>query len=263
MTRFTGSAFDAEPVPAAVEDPFATPLFDPATGEVLEPEAAPVAAPAGPGPLVAGVDLRADAHAYAGELRRALEDRVALEYDALLAERPDGPLEVAVQPELRYLADASAVFAELGKVFTDLSRRTRGMAGDLVLESRPSAAERIEKSGGSASTRVRSSAGEVKVTTTQPTETFAETDQLVDVLVAHLVGDLGSGVTSAGAAEYAAGARAMARALQDVTSPWSWKSSALDALRRAMPDALAARLAKAYGRRPKGEARTTIEAVKP
>src|SRR5690606_37490060 len=110
------------------------------------------------------------------------------------------------------------VFTEVGKVFTDLGRRARAMAGDLVLEAKPDDAERLERKGGSASMRVSSSAGEVKVTTTQPTETFADTDAILDVLVAHLLDERADLAATTGLpAVYAGGARDLAAAVRGLT----------------------------------------------
>lgn len=273
--------------PPPWESPTA-PAFDPATGEVLDPE------PLTPGPLTyeeaigrrsapdAAVDdgswdvglvaltptalaaSASDTAAFTRSLREAIDGRLAAEYDRLRDGRDPGkPLEVAVEPELRYLTSAADTFTAVARVFTDAAAHARGQAGDIVLEVKPDDAQRLERKGGSASLRVgrTSSGGEsVKVTVRQATETFADTDAILDVLVAHLIDERADLAATTGLpAVYAGGARDLAETVRGLTSPWSWKSSALDVLAGQLDDALKARLKAAYGRRPKGDPRTEVK----
>lgn len=261
--------------PPPWESPTA-PAFDPATGEVLDPE--PVALPDAavddgswdvglvaltPTALAASAS---DTAAFTRSLREAIAGRLAAEYDRLRDGRdPAKPLTVAVEPELRYLTSAADTFAAVARVFTDAAAHARGQAGDIVLEVKPDDAERLERKGGTASLRVgRTSSGgdSVKVTVRQATETFADTDAILDVLVAHLIdGAMPGKITSEtdAAVVYANGMRVAVAAVQGLTSPWSWKSSALDALAGQLDDDLKARLVAAYGRRPKGDPRTEVK----
>ena len=260
--------------PPPWESPTA-PAFDPATGEVLEPEADLPDAAVDDGSWDVGLVAltptalaasASDTAAFTRSLREAIDGRLAAEYDRLRDGRdPAKPLTVAVEPELRYLTSAADTFAAVARVFTDAAAHARGQAGDIVLEVKPDDAERLERKGGTASLRVgrTSSGGEsVKVTVRQATETFADTDAILDVLVAHLIDAVEP--PPALAPEWseetlAIGARALAAAVRDLTSPWSWKSSALDVLAGQLDDALKARLVAAYGRRPKGDPRTEVK----
>ena len=267
-------------------DPFDLPAFDPETGELLGDEEEPTGAALAPVDLASAAVLAIESvdheqvAAFTGDLRAALQTRRDALYQALLDRRPEGrPTPESVAPELTWLADVHDVFTAVGKVFTEQARDAKSLAGDVVLEVRTD--RDVEASGGSASVRVgvpgsrRGNA--VKVTATQPTETFANTPAIVAVLVPYLLErEVSAGMPGSEAVEdapeaYAAGARDMARVLlglaghHGLLSSPGWKSSALDVLRgelQSMGEAgndLAARLREAYGRRPKGNLRVEVE----
>lgn len=221
---------------------------------------------------------RGELAAFAGNLRAALDDRVNALYGAALAARPDGPVtEATVGPELAVLASVSDLGRIMADVFGRMDKGARALASDVVLEvKRPDPSRSLEHTGGSASVRVGVRAGEdVKVTVTQPTETFTDTPGIVDVVVAYHVSRIPTalGAQPAVVGAYAEGARDMAQLLLGLdgvpsllASP-KWKSSALDALRRDLERStepgLAGRLDAAYGRRPVGNLQTTVERVEP
>lgn len=261
--------------PPPWESPTA-PAFDPATGEVLDPEPDLPDAAVDDGSWDVGLVAltptalaasASDTATFTRSLRDAIDGRLAAEYDRLRDARDPGkPLDLAVEPELRYLTSAADTFTAVARVFTDAAAHARGQAGDIVLEVKPDDAERLERKGGTASLRVgRTSSGgdSVKVTVRQATETFADTDAILDVLVAHLIDEREDldGSPSAGTLPvlYASGARDLAETVRGLTSPWSWKSSALDVLAGQLDDTLKARLKAAYGRRPKGDPRTEVK----
>lgn len=246
------------PEPMVVVDP---PPFDPTTGEVLEApqEPSPVSADAdepvrpledraGVDSLVLDISPQQDVAAFTRDLRARVEGRIDSAYSALYAaRRDDQPVEVAVRPEVRWLAASHDTLMAMAGVFRDAAGMVKSIAADVVQDARPD--RDLVKRGGSASLRVPVTPGatsEVKVTATRPTEAFADVDAILDVLVAHLLTDYdGNDIT-----EYALGARAALAAAQDVTSPWKVKTSALDVLVRRLPEDLAGRLRAAYGRRP-------------
>lgn len=267
----------------AAPDPFDTPVLDERTGELLEPSASTPAADAAVVPVgiaaaaaqaVEAVDHEQVA-AFTGDLAAALERRTSTAYQALVDRRPAGRVTAeVVAPELAWLADAHDVLAAIGKTFTDQARSIKSLAGDVVLEVRTD--RDVEAAGGSASVRVGTpgrAGSAVKVTATQPTETFTDTAAIVDVLVPWLL-DSSEDPTLAHQAvpdAYCDGARDMAATLLGLhgrvgllAAP-KWKSSALDVLRATLQGAgevgvgLAARLAVAYGRRPKGNVQVTVE----
>lgn len=261
--------------PPPWESPTA-PAFDPATGEVLDPEPVVPDAAVDDGSWDVGLVAlsptalaasASDTAAFTRSLREAIDGRLAAEYDRLRDARdPAKPLDLAVEPELRYLTSAADTFAAVARVFTDAAAHARGQAGDIVLEVKPDDADRLERKGGTASLRVgRTSSGggeSRKITVRQGTETFADTDAILDVLVAHLVDALDERMPDLDAVQvqqYANGARELAAGVRDLTSPWSWKSSALDVLAGQLDDDLKARLKAAYGRRPKGDPRTEVK----
>ena len=265
-------------------DPFDLPPFDPTTGEVLEVVDAEVADV--PQSAIIPVDLAgtavravtavnpADLAAFTGDLRAALDKRVGETYGALVSQRPEGaPTPEVVAPELAWLADAHDVFAALGKVFTDQAKGVRSVAGDVVLEVRTDRSD-LERTGGSASLKVGTASAPgsaIKVTTTQPTETFTDTPAIVDVLVPYVIDRTADAHDSPDQAGVAIGARAMARVLLGLEGHYGllaapkWKSTALETLRGELQGmgqtgaALASRLAKGFGRRPKGSVTVDIE----
>lgn len=248
----------------------ALPWVNTATGEILEAE--PVADEPTSGALapLVQVALTPEAVAAAGDdvagftrdLRDTITARMGEQYSALIAARPAGPLTVAVEPELRYLAAASDTFDAVGKVLTDAAKMARGLALDAVLEAKPEDADRLDRSGGSTSLRVGRKAeggqGSVKVAVTQRTEVVTDTPGIIDVVVAHLLNrrDLAVGEAPT---YYADGIRDGIEVLGALTSPPKWKTTALDALALELDDGLKARLVEAYHRRPVGEATAKIE----
>lgn len=305
--------FDGAPEPEG--DPFDQPLYDPATGEVLDPEPTtfaglPVVTSTQVPPdtfllttaehaaAITALDAlpqhmaddtaqavafpeRGELQAFAGNLSRALDDRVNALYNAAQQRRPAGPTtQASLAGEVTTLAAISDLGKTLGEVFTRMDKGARSLLAD-VLGELPRAAE-VEKHGGSMSVRVGVRPGEdVKATITQPTEVFTDTAGIVDALVPHLIAvsadrgglsEVTEGIGTATAA-YASGARAMAAALLGLdgglgllASP-KWKSTALDALRadleRSAEPGLAGRLDAAYGRRPVGNVQTKVERVEP
>lgn len=276
------SGFDDAPAGFGAH-PFDEPIVDMSTGEILDDspsldsglpssEIAGLPTTSLADGAVSAIALAADVDAFAGELRRDLERRVDEQYGALVTLRPDGPVtEATVARELQWLADAHDVFVKIGAVFTEQARGVRSLAGDAVLEVRRD--RDLERTGGSASVKVgaRGTGEAVKVTATRSTDTFADDEPIVDVLVSHMLGRLPADAVDPGA--YAAGARDMADALLGLhgvvgllAAP-KWKSTALDVLRELLESgdepsrALAVRLRAAYGRRPVGNVNTKIERV--
>lgn len=267
----TADPFDT---PAGEVDPFDLPPFDPESGELLDVVDAEIV----PDGQVVHVDLATTAlaavgavdhgkvTAFAGDLSAALDQRIGQTYGALIAARRDGPVTPeVVAPELAWLADAHEVLAAIGKVFTDQGRGVKSLMGDVVLEVR--ADRDLERTGGSATVKVGTAgqAGEaVKVTATQPTQTWTDAPAIVDTLVPYLMG-------ADGDAAFAQGARAMARVLLGLDGHYGllaapkWKSTALETLRgelQAMPGTgvdLAARLAAGFGRKPVGNVQVEVE----
>lgn len=251
------------PEPLVVVDP---PSFDPATGEVLEEPQEPTPVSTGPeepvrpledrtdaSALLLSLEPREDVAAFTRDLRARVNGRIDSAYSALAAaRRDDQPVEVAVRPEVQWLAASHDTLMAMSNVFRDAAGMVKSIAADVVQDARPD--RDLVKNGGSASLRVpvaQGAAPEVKVTVTRPTEAFADLDAILDVLVAHLVGVAADAEVSGEEVEaYARGARDMIAAAQDVTSPWKVKTSALDVLVRRLPEDLAGRLRAAYGRRP-------------
>lgn len=249
----------------------ALPWVNTATGEILEAEPVDEPTSGALAPLVQ-VALTPEAVAAAGDdvagftrdLRGTITARMGEQYSALVAARPEGPLTVAVEPELRYLAAASDTFDAVGKVLTDAAKMARGLALDAVLEAKPEDADRLDRAGGSTSLRVGRKAeggqGSVKVAVTQRTEVVTDTPGIIDVVVAHLLNRLDIPDSGGAAATYyAEGIRDGIEMIGVLTSPPKWKTTALDVLALELDDGLKARLVEAYHRRPVGEATAKIE----
>lgn len=277
--------FNSTPVFDSTPD-FDAPVFDPTTGEVLDagtqaaltdpfPEATPVVVLDGPTELAAlgirSVDgAQGNVVQFARELGEALTARVRERYGIARKMRhvrttADGvelpPFETEVVGELQTLADMADVLAALGKAFTAASGEARALAGEVVADVHYE--RNIERTGGSASIRVGSRGGTVKVTTTQPTEPFVDEAEVVDVVVADLVGTVAGQLSKARVEGYAQGARDAIPAVFGLMSPPAWKTTALGGLvtnlqSRGERD-LSERLARSYGRRPKGNAQVKIE----
>lgn len=265
--------FDEPPpwaqAPAATRDAATGLVYDAATGEVMTPE---------PTEAVTGdvLHLAADQASVAAiaddlpgwtvALRTALEERVADEYSALLAARDQSaPIDVAVGPELRYLANAVETFETVANVFTEAARHAKQTAGDVALETRPEDATRIQQAGGSTSLRIgrRNEGGEgsVKVTVTQRTKVVTDTPALVRVILERLtMYNIDDDIDIDSLADaYQYGAISVLSVVQELTSPWTWKTSALDIYGRSLPEELRAEFYRAYHRAPVGEASTRIE----
>lgn len=285
-------AFDG--APPVEGDPFAEPLHDPATGELLEAmtvtaqevgQAFGIDATTGLPTEWTSLERlpqhmaddtaqamvfpeRGELQAFAGNLSRALDDRINALYNAAQAKRPAGPVtQAAIAGEVTTLAAISDLGKTLGGVFTRMDQAARSLLTDVLAEL-PRGAE-VEKRGGSMSVRIGTRPDEdVQATLTQPTETFTDTPGIVDVLVPHLLSQDPGMADSLPVAAYAQGARDMAAVLlEQLLAAPKWKSTALDALRadleRSAEPGLAARLDAAYGRRPKGDPRATVERVAP
>lgn len=241
-------------------------MFDPATGEIIEDQPEVDDATAGrildalaahaavADPLVLHIGPHADIDAYSANLRGAIRARIDAGYNALVSARPDAPIDVAVAPELRWLTATHDTLDTVGRVFADAIKDVKSITGDVIQEARPE--RELHKVGGTASVRVARVEGEegtVKASVTQPTKAFAELPAILDVLVADMLAQVdAAGWSEEQVAAYADGARdALARA-QEITNPWGVKTSVLDKWLPLLPDALAARLRAAYGRKVHG-----------
>lgn len=224
----------------------------------------------------------ADLGAFTGALRRDLEERIDRTYAAAYAARPvhlspgigkhegevvaSRPTQADVAPELALLGDQFEVLDALAKVFAEASLRVRSIAGDVVQEVQW---ERdVAKTGGTTSVKVGARGSAIKTTVTQATETWTEDATIVDVLVATLVDKPGDNPLEAEvlyAQAYATGARDGIAGYTALLAAPKFKITALDALRDKLQGAndfpLAERLNRAYGKRAKGDPRTTIERV--
>lgn len=269
---------------------FDVPLHDPATGELLEdrehahddelldsdPPQESVDDAAQQIALFASGGAALNSATFVHDLRLALNARIDELYAAKAAQRRQRlsptsgdvqpPTTSDVQPELLLLSDMHSTLTGVGRAFADAAKSTTQIASDVVLDVKHERAETIEQQGGTASVRVGGHQGSVKVTTTQATKPFAETDQIVDVLIADLLADVdvtGIERPDEHVSLYAKGARDAIAGLLGLVSPLSWKTSALDVWQRALQtrneEALASRLAAAYGRRPVGSLNTKIE----
>lgn len=224
----------------------------------------------------------ADLGAFTGALRRDLEERIDTTYAAAYAARPvhlspgigkhegevvaSRPTQADVAPELALLGDQFEVLDALAKVFAEASLRVRSIAGDVVQEVQW---ERdVAKTGGTTSVKVGARGSAIKTTVTQATETWTEDTTIVDVLVATLVPAADGEALEAELLEsqaYALGAREGIAGYTALLAAPKFKITALDALRDKLQGAgdfpLAERLNRAYGKRAKGDPRTTIERV--
>lgn len=193
--------------------------------------------------VLAAVRTRADA-------RRA--ERVKLLDGAEPAHATD------VRVEVVGACDDADVLEGLAGAFATGVREARGIAGDLVHE--------LPGRGGKprASLKVGDGKGfELSLTRSQRRELSVDVDEVVDVIVATLIGRLMVDEEQR-VEDYAAGIRDGISELRDVlsTSP-TFRSSALDALVKRLEDRgedpLARHLRKAYGRVDVGEASVKVD----
>lgn len=189
-------------------------------------------------------------------LRGALVDRVR----RLIDEHPI-PDTVTSSTDVRdratRLADAADLLAGLSGAFGAAAKEATSAAGELVLDvptrdGKPRRTLRFGDGYGS----------DLLVSLTPTTETFADLDVIVDVLVADR--SPGYSADPKVVEPYAAGMRAGIRALREILSASpSVRTTALDGLVLDLEDggetALAGRLRAAYGRREKGEPRAKVE----
>lgn len=249
------------------DDPFAQPLVDLDTGEILD---TPTTVEEGSGDpearLVTGAVL-AIRHpglppTFAGELGKALRAEVTRYAEELNSSRPPGRVtQASVAHEIEGLTWAHDTLADVGRAFTGAAGLARECLGELVLEVR---GDRVTREGGSTSIKVGEprTGGQAKVTVAQPTKTVVDLEAVVDVIVGKIVDNADDPhiETSAQAA------RDALDALLHLISPPSWKITALEAWRsdlEAKGDAAAVKLGRAYGKVPQGEPRATIEHITP
>lgn len=259
--------------------------------DVVEAEIVEADAPTPPRQLTPAITLDAaamlddlggldDRAAIAGNLTRALVDAVRTRSDArrearlarLQGERVESPSDL--RRELVGAANDADTCRALAGVFTTAAKEADQIAGDLLTELPPRTVKGVEKPP--ASTKVGDGDGfELKVSRTVPTESFADLDQIVEILVAWGVHVAASAtraddqngplaLSQMPAKTYAAGMRDGIASLRAVlaASP-SVKSTALDALVTAIEaadeDALAKRLRKTYGRRERASGEATVK----
>ena len=223
-----------------------------------------------------GVDVRlavvdwtdpAQAAASASQARAAILRQVRELYQDKRDDRKPGKTATSgvttsaqVAPELGFLAAASYALDAFADAVKAGSDEARGIAGDVVLEVQP------EREVGTATVKVGTANGTVRAVRTQATKPSVDTDRIVDILVADLIGNLS--VASPLVSAYAQGARDAVAGLLGVISPPSFKTTSLDDWQRRLEangeDDLAIRLGHAYGRVPTGDAKTklTIEPAK-
>lgn len=180
--------------------------------------------------------------------------------------RGDRAEVVAHKSELREeattLADAAELCRAIAHAFTKAADEAVVLAGDLVA-SLPLRGETAPKSF-----RVGDGHGlDLVVKVEQGSELKVDVDEVVEVIVANLVDD-GDDLPGPVLAAYARGLRGGIAAFRELlSSSPTFRSTALDGLVSRLEDAreddLAKRLAKAYRKAPKGEAKPKIERVAP
>ena len=177
---------------------------------------------------------------------------------------PGKPNATEVAAELRFLADAENVLGGLATSLKAGADEARVIAGHVILDVEP------EREIGTASVSVGLPGGStLKATRSQASKVEVRQDQIVDVLVAKLVGEYRplDNATVDERTGYARGGREAVAALLELVGPLSWKSTALDDLCRRLEgageDDLAIRLGHAYGRVSTGNPSTKLEVVEP
>lgn len=167
------------------------------------------------------------------------------------------PTSTDVAAELRFLADAENVLGGLADSLKAGADEARSIAGDVILDVDP------DRELGTATVKVGVPGGTLKATRSQSTKVEARGDEIVDVVVSMLVGNLEQHSPPPGEVKaHAAGAREGIAAVLALCSAPSWKTTALDDLARRLEaageDALAIRLSHAYGRVASGKSSTKL-----
>lgn len=204
---------------------------------------------------------------FASQLRTGIIDHVHDRHLELVKQRPEGkPLTVPLAaPELAFLAQTANTLDAIGDAVKAGAKEARDLAGEVVVDAKGGGD--VVRTG-TVSAKIADQHGGIKVTRTQATEASVRHDEVVDVLVAHLVGQ-SSKQEDAGAREpvwssyYAQGIRDGIEALLKLTSAPKYKTTALEALEQQLEgageNALAIRLHSANGRKATGNPRTTVE----
>lgn len=196
---------------------------------------------------------------YTASVRDAVADVVRGRAEERKAGRPAEVTDQAdLRPEMIGAADDAEVLKRLGSVFIDSGKIAEGIAGDLVAE--------LPLKRGKPQRTVRMGDGhgfELTVNTAQPTEAFADLDDIIDVVATATIGGHGALPTANPVVEYAAGVREGIAALLEVLGAPKVKTTALDALATKLEGrddgALAKRLRALYGRRDKGDPTVKID----
>lgn len=201
------------------------------------------------------------------DVRGRVLEAVRATYNGLLDARKATVGDAAVfrtdvAAELAWLADATNVLGGLADSLKAGADEARKIAGDVVLDVAP------DREHGTATVTVGTpGGGRLKATRTQASKVDVREAEVVDVIVANLVGEAAR--AGEGRVLYleglAAGARAMHVATTGLVSPLSWKSTALDAMVTRLEGVdeygLAIRLVHAYGRVSTGNPSTKLEHV--
>lgn len=202
------------------------------------------------------------ARTFAADLRGRLLDNLREQYATIRAARPDGRVvEATLAPELSFCTSATVALDALTDALKAGSAEARAIAGEVLLDLPKTADERK-----TATVKTADVYGPLVVKRTQATKVSARAEEVVDVVVASLVGGLGAGSPHAPQA-YAEGARQGIAGILSLTAAPTWKTTALDALAGQLEEGgehdLAIRLGHAYGRVPQGEPKVTLERPEP
>jgi hypothetical protein len=182
--------------------------------------------------------------------------------------RPEGtPTASTLQPELTLMADAAETLGAIERVFHAGAVRSKQILGEVVHEL----ADDPRK--GSTSVRVGDAHGtDLKVTRTQPTEVRVDEPEVLEVLVASVLGRMDlAGIAKGERAKAALVAGVAVRdalaSYRAVAAAHSFKTTALEAYTRRLEaedaHSLAIRMGHAFGRVPKGEPQVKTERVAP
>lgn len=260
----------APPVPPEQEDPFAGPLFDPTTGEVLDvtstdPQPDPLRPPTDVAALTA--QARALMGVKPAEVRDALRRMVTDYAEGLRAERPAGPVtSAAVHREATALAEVRDYLRETAAAYDDASRLALECLQELTLEVR---GDEVLTTGGSRTMRVPVGGGQdMRVTVTQKVEPVVNADEVLDVVVALATeAATTSAATGAPLVGVAPAIRGALDRYRSLISPPKWKITALQAWQRDLErneDPAAVKLAAAIGgRRKVGNPSTAVTYTTP
>lgn len=244
------------------EDPFAGPLFDPTTGEVLDV----VSTDPQPDPLRPPTDvaaLTAQARALMGvkpaEVRDALRRMVTDYAEGLRGERAGGPVTSAVvHREATALAEVRDYLRETAAAYTDAADLALECLQELTLEVR---GDEVLSTGGSRTLRVPVGGGQdMRVTVTQKTEPIIDAEQVVGVIIGRAASSAADVVAPEHMGTLAAVVRDALARYASLASPPKWKITALQAWQRDLErveDPAAVKLAAAIGGRRKVGAPST------